>query len=78
MTKVSPFFLSVLLASLLTAGCDTYEPPQSPQPLSGDALLAECIDLGFVPDTWAMSRCLKTESRVQRTVLVDQATYGTL
>lgn len=76
MKLLSKFSLPALLSILIVAGCDTYQQPQvSPQ--SADDALAECIDLGFFPDTWEMSRCLNADTRVQRLVLVDQATYGT-
>ncbi|MEP3329869.1 hypothetical protein [Sedimentitalea sp.] len=68
--------LPPLLSVLLVAGCDTFQQPQS-SPQNAADTLAECVELGFFPDTWEMERCLNADTRVQRLVLVDQATYGT-
>ncbi|MEO9777648.1 MAG: hypothetical protein ABJH07_10790 [Sedimentitalea sp.] len=68
--------LPPLLFVLLVAGCDTSQQSQS-RPQSAADALAECVELGFVPGTWEMERCLKADTSVQRLVLVDQATYGT-
>lgn len=76
MKHLSLLCLPSLFSSLFVAGCDTYQQPQSP-PQSAEDVLAECIDLGFAPDTWEMSRCLAADTHGQRLVLVDQATYGT-
>jgi hypothetical protein len=67
-----------LFAALVLSGCDTTLAPPSAMPQSPEASLAECLDLGFAPDTVEMEQCLATDSRAGRLVLIDQATYGTL
>ena len=76
MKHLSRLCLPPLLSALLVSGCDM---PQrsNPPPQSAEEALADCVALGFIPDTWEMSRCLKADSGAQRLVLVDQATYGT-
>lgn len=64
----------LLLGAVTLSGCDTATTNVA---TDADDGLQQCLDLGFVPDTFDMDRCLAADTRAQRLVLVDQATYGT-
>mgnify|MGYP007079463454 CR=1 FL=1 len=68
--------LPPLFYAFFISACDTAAQPQA-APQDPADVFAECVDLGFTPDTWEMSRCLEADTRVRRIVLADQATYGT-
>lgn len=67
---------SILSLPLFLMACDVQNTSVAIAEPPADRM-ADCLDLGFAPDSFEMQKCLETESRVQRLVLADQETYGT-